>query len=133
MIKATRNQLGNVRNPYQTDARKVLTVCSAGLLRSPTAANVLHKKFGFNTRACGSCEDFALIPVSEALLAWADEVVFVNHDNFCDVSQFEEYRNILRNRTVHILDIPDLFNWGEDQLEQLIIDQYSSSEPTKTL
>ena len=48
------NRLGNSRNIYQGKDKRVLCVCSAGLLRSPTAANVLHKEFGYNTRACGS-------------------------------------------------------------------------------
>ncbi len=37
-----RNRWGNIDNPYQGSAKKVLCVCSAGMLRSPTAANVLY-------------------------------------------------------------------------------------------
>ena len=79
MIIAKLNQLANVGNPFQGKAKKVLCVCSAGLLRSPTLANVLHRQFGFNTRAVGYCQEYALIPISQALIWWADEIVFVNH------------------------------------------------------
>src|SRR5574343_525749 len=107
MIKSTRNQLANITNPYQTKAKRVLCVCSAGLLRSPTMANTLHKEYGYNTRACGSCVEFALIPISEALVYWADEIVFVNKDN--------------------ILDLPDQFCWNEGQLVEIIKEQYRSN------
>ena len=72
----TRNQEGVVFNRFQGDAVKALFVCSAGILRSPTAALHFAKTKGWNTRAVGDNEAFALIPLSEALLHWAD-VVFV--------------------------------------------------------
>ena len=63
------NRLANTHNHYQGDAKRVLCVCSAGLLRSPTAAFVLSQEpFGFNTRAAGIAEDFALIVVDDVLL-----------------------------------------------------------------
>lgn len=133
MINGTRNQLGNVSNKFQTNAKRVLAVCSAGLLRSPTTANILHKQFGFNTRACGSCKEFALIPITEALILWADEIVFVNHDNWFDLD--EEEQNLIRDSevTVRILDIPDEHCWGEPELEQEIINQWKSSKAATNL
>lgn len=121
MIKSTRNQLGNCKNGYQTDEKRVLCICSAGLLRSPTAANVLHKKFGWNTRAAGSCPDFALIPVTEVLLTWADLVIFVNPDNLDDLD--EEEKSLLAKREYITLNIPDSHNWGEPELEGMIFGQ----------
>ena len=122
MLKSTRNQLGNAKNSAQGDTKKVLCVCSAGLLRSPTMANVLHKEFGFNTRACGSCSDFALIPISQVLIHWADEVVFVNSDNLSDVGVEH-----LSSKKVLVLDIPDDFDWGDKELEFEILKQYKRS------
>lgn len=127
MIKATRNQIGNCKNAYQTNTKRVLCVCSAGLLRSPTAANILHAAHGYNTRAAGSCEDFALIPVSEVLLHWADEVVFVNRDNLNDMD--EEQLKILMGKDVFVLNLPDQFNWNEDGLKQEILSQYAKAKP----
>ena len=125
MIQGKRNQLANVTNRYQTDAKRVLSVCSAGLLRSPTLANVLHQEFGYNTRAAGSSEEYALIPVSVALLYWADEIVFVNVENFNACLYYnEEYDSIIRRKAV-VLSIEDNFEWNAPVLKQSLLDQYN--------
>jgi predicted protein tyrosine phosphatase len=76
MARMSRNQEGVVFNRWQGDVVKALFVCSAGILRSPTAALHFAKTKGWNTRAVGDNEEFALIPISEALLHWAD-IIFV--------------------------------------------------------
>lgn len=122
MIKATKNQLGVTKNPYQTDALKVLCVCSAGILRSPTMANALHAKFGYNTRSAGSCKDFALIPVSEALIYWADEIVVAEPQNMHEMET--GYFDILAGKTVHCLNLPDDYQWNDSMLRELVIIKY---------
>ena len=125
MIPAKRNQLSNVTNRYQTEAKRVLCVCSASLLRSPTLANVLHQEFAYNTRAAGSSEEYALIPVSVALLYWADEIVFVNVENFNACLYYnEEYDSIIRRKAV-VLSIEDDFEWNAPVLKQSLLDQYN--------
>ena len=48
------NRIANSTNPFQKDYKRVLCVCSAGLLRSPTAAYVLSQApYNYNTRAAG--------------------------------------------------------------------------------
>lgn len=92
-------------NPYQGRDKKVLFVCSAGILRSATAARIYAKKY--NTRAAGSAS-YALIPVSHELLLWADEVVFVNRENFLATKinyDLDEIKN--RGTIITVLDIPD--------------------------
>lgn len=114
------NRIGNVTNRFQTTAKRVLCLCSAGLLRSPTTANVLHREYGFNTRAAGVVDEYALIPVDDVLLYWADEVVCVE----------KEIHNILANKfdltdkRVVVLNIPDKFEWNDIDLQNLIIKQY---------
>lgn len=127
MITATRNQLANITNPYQTEAKRVLCVCSAGLLRSPTMANTLHQEYGYNTRACGSNEEFALIPISVALMCWADEIVFVDRDNYNNTHREEGYAHIIKNKRVVVLDIPDQFSWNQEELVEIIKEQYKES------
>ena len=73
------NALHNVTNPYQGPEKRVLCLCSASLLRSQTLATVLYEKYGYNTRSAG-VSDYALIPVSTALLEWADEIICVEHE-----------------------------------------------------
>lgn len=127
MQKATYNQLANTGNQFQTDAMKILCVCSAGLLRSPTLANVLHQEYGYNTRACGTNEEFALIPISEALIAWADLIVFVEKKMFLSLSK-EELETIEKHGIQHIcLDIPDRFPWNDEELRNLLKSSFKAA------
>jgi len=127
----TMNQLANSKNAFQGTAKKVLTVCSAGLLRSPTTAKVLGEKYGYNTRAAGIVQEYALIPVTEALIYWADEIVFMNGENL------HEYKRIWKDSKLamkmiedddfQVLNIPDNLGWGDEQLIKLILDAYDES------
>jgi predicted protein tyrosine phosphatase len=70
------NRLWNCQNPSQGKFKRVLCVCSAGLLRSPTVAWFLsNEPYNFNTRAAGLDVGHALIPVDDVLIGWADEIV----------------------------------------------------------
>lgn len=126
--KITMNRLANINNRYQTDAHRVLCLCSAGLLRSPTAANVLHQELGFNTRAAGVSEEYALILADEVLLMWADEIVCVEqsvaarlHDFLADEVKY--VNDIIPKITV--LNIPDQFEWNNEELRSTILEQYT--------
>ena len=119
------NAIHNVNNPFQGDAKKVLCVCSAGLLRSPTAANVLHKEYGYNTRACGIHADYALIPISELLVAWADEIVFMEDWMVTYASEMFD----ISEKEIRPLGVPDRFEFMEPALQRLIIERYELSRP----
>jgi predicted protein tyrosine phosphatase len=67
-------------NKYQGNATRLLFVCSVGMLRSPTAADVATG-MGFNARSCGA-DPVALIPLSANLIMWADKIVFMNRENY---------------------------------------------------
>ncbi len=124
MIKGTRNQLHNVGNIYQGKTKKVLCVCSAGLLRSATLQNFLIKEYGYNVRNCGTEESYALIPISEALVKWADEIVFVNDENYNKVS--DELDNFLVQHKCHVLDIPDQYSFNDPILVAECKKQYEN-------
>lgn len=123
MIKASKNQLYNVGNSYQGTTKKVLTVCSAGLLRSATLQNFLIKEYGYNVRNCGTVESYALIPISEALVKWADEIVFVNEENYDMVKQELEELGVISK--CYVLDIPDMYYFNEPELIDICSKQYS--------
>lgn len=114
-----RNQLANTQNKYQGDAVRALCVCSAGLLRSPTMAKWLTLQ-GYNTRACGTSQDYALIPVSEALLLWADEVYVVTGESVI-------IRQLLNDLSLPAkvieLDIPDEYGTFDPTLEKLVAEK----------
>lgn len=120
------NRMANAKNPFQGKAKKVLCVCSAGLLRSPTAAFVLGQEpFNFNTRSAGVFEDFALIPVDEVLIEWADEIVCMS----------KEHEEILKTivpknddgtttKPIFCLNVPDIYEFKNPDLMKLIAERY---------
>ena len=102
-------RLLNCRNDYQGSRKRILCVCSAGLLRSPTAAVILSQDpWNFNTRAVGIEKNWALIPIDEVLIEWADEFVCMNQN------QEEKIKDMLKPndaRKVHCLHIEDEFDY----------------------
>ena len=114
------NRMWNCKNPYQGHEKKVLCVCSAGLLRSPTAAKVLWKEYGYNTRACGLDVGHALIPIDEVLLTWADEIVCMTHDQ-CD---YIRSRFGFRDTPIVCLGINDSYAYMDPNLIANILTAY---------
>lgn len=112
------NRIHNSSNPHQGKYKRVLCVCSAGLLRSPTAALVLSQApYNYNTRAAGIDNDHALIIVDEVLLEWAEEIVCMTRD------QRRTLENLTK-KTIICLDIPDSFSYRDPKLMKLIKSAY---------
>lgn len=108
-------------NPYQTSARRIVFVCSVGMLRSPTA-QIVASQHGFNARACGSDRDRALIPLSANLIEWAEKIVFMNFENLCQaLNTFEGtgYDETIRERKV-VWNIEDQYEWGDNILFRIL-------------
>jgi predicted protein tyrosine phosphatase len=111
-----------MKNPHQGKNKKVLCVCSAGLLRSPTLAWILsNEPFNYNTRAVGTSSEYALIVLDEVQLQWADAVVFVDEDNF-DVSKWT-YKELIENMEHHVLKIPDIYEFRHPKLVEAATEQ----------
>ena len=117
------NRLGNAKNPYQTEAKRVLCVCSAGLLRSPTTANTLYAEYGYNTRAVGISDDYALVPMDVVHIYWADEIVFVEQHVY--EQALSEFPDKLKNKKIVVLALPDTFEWNDPELVANIKKQYA--------
>lgn len=122
------NRLHNATNPLQGPYKRILCVCSAGLLRSPTMAFVLGQ-MGHNARAVGSVPNYALIPIDEVLIYWAQEIVFVNKENHDDV----KHKYDLSNTDVIVLDIPDNYNYRDPDLMKICEDQYKAAIAEKAM
>lgn len=119
------NRLGNCQNRYQNfnKHKRVLCVCSAGLLRSPTAALVLSQEpWNYNTRAVGLTPEFALIPLDQVLLEWADEVVCMTEDQADAVRDM--YTQLELTALVTCLNVPDNFGYRDPELMRLISERY---------
>ncbi len=116
------NRLSNVRNPYQGLSKRVLCVCSGGLLRSPTIAWVLsNDPYNFNTRSCGTSDEYALNVIDDVLVNWADEIVCANTDHFNYVNSCYHDSAI---RVMIDLKIPDIYGYRDPELVELIKDRY---------
>jgi predicted protein tyrosine phosphatase len=116
-------------NPYQGNKPKILFVCSAGLLRSPTGAAVAVKR-GYNARSCGSHREYALIQLSANLINWAQHIVFVNQDNYnraMAVFKNTRYEEDIKHKSV-VLDIPDSYEAFHPMLEQIFNDWFDKWE-----
>ena len=131
ILKSSMNALHNVTNPYQGKDKRVLCLCSAGCLRSPSCATILQNKYGYNTRSAG-VSDYALIPVNTALLKWADEIICVEQDVFDtlmnDLNKYEESNGErIELQNIIVLDIPDIYERMNPTLQRIIIEQYEEA------
>lgn len=113
---------GIYSNSFQGDYKRVLAVCSANMLRSPTIAHVLSADpYNFNTRSAGT-HSFALIPVTEDLLRWADEIVCAETEHALIVrNKLMEYD---LDKPIVNLKIPDNYEYRNPELIKLIHSRY---------
>lgn len=114
---------GVVKNPFQGTDKKVLFVCSMGILRSATGARLYAHRY--NTRSAGTWDD-ALIPLTPLLMEWADEIVFVNETNYQQVKKFylAEEIDIDKEYNIRVLNIPDAFPHMHPELVKAFNEQY---------
>lgn len=121
------NRLGNAGNQFQGSYKKVLCVCSAGLLRSPTTAFLLSQEpYNYNTRAAGIEETYALIPVDQVLLSWADEIVCMTQEQKERLEESLEKHGY--NVPVIALEVPDCYEYRNPELMKLIREKYDAAQ-----
>ena len=113
---------GVINNPYQGMDKKVLFVCSAGILRSATAARIYGRKY--NTRCAGTGLQYALIPLNEILMEWADEIVFVNPYNYDQAGFYFDLVPYMDK--IKVLDIPDEYEHMDPRLIDHFYQQYEA-------
>lgn len=114
------NRMANSKNEFQGAYKKVLCVCSAGLLRSPTAAVVLSQPpYNYNTRAAGIVNQFALVPVDEVLIHWADEIVCMEMDQ-------ADLLSATTKKPIICLNIEDSYAYRDEKLVWLIKEKYNA-------
>jgi predicted protein tyrosine phosphatase len=121
------NRIANAGNRFQGQYKRVLCVCSAGLLRSPTAALVLSQDpFNFNTRAVGISQEYGLIPIESVHIHWADEIVTMENRHTEIIQNLIKNIGILDSAPKIIqLDISDDFAYRDPTLIELIKNTYN--------
>lgn len=123
----TKNKMAVIGNIYQGKTRRVLCVCSGGVLRSPTAAWLLSKQpFSFNTRSCGD-QEYALIPLTEELVVWADEIVVMDEYHQQSVMKILT-KNVGEDQAwplIHVLGIPDNYEFKDPELIEIMKSRFT--------
>lgn len=109
MQNNTENQ---VVRPDQTPIN-ALFVCSRNQWRSPTAEQVWRKHPLVRARSGGTSPN-ARHPVSADDINWAD-LIFVMEEKHKS-RLLANYRNLMRDKTVYVLDIPDDYRYMDADL-----------------
>lgn len=121
---------GHLSRGFQGDYKRVLCVCSAGMLRSPTIAHTLSAEpFNYNTRVAGTA-NYALTPVTDDLLQWADEIVCADDEHALYIrTRLMELGDFSDRTTLISLKIPDNYAYRDPELIDLILERYKAIQP----
>ena len=96
---------------------RILFVCSENRLRSPTAAAVFSELDGVDAISAGTNKDCEC-PVSGDLIEWADVVLVMENSHRNKISR--RFRDLLRDKKLAVLDIPDIFEFMDPMLIALL-------------
>jgi predicted protein tyrosine phosphatase len=99
------------------DQTHVLFVCSRNQWRSPTAEQIWRKHPALSVRSGGTSPN-ARHPVSANDVAWAN-VIFVMEEKHKS-RLVAQYRRLLENKPIHVLDIPDDYKFMDAELIDLL-------------
>lgn len=129
----TSERIGNASNRYQGKYKRVLAVCSGGLLRSPTIAHTLAAEpYNYNTRSVGTDPDYALNILDQVLLEWADEVVCADVEHEVEVQRRLTDTGIT-GKPVVCLKLPDVYPYRDRKLVHLIQKRYNQYLDSQTV
>ncbi|MFC5473143.1 low molecular weight protein tyrosine phosphatase family protein [Paraherbaspirillum soli] len=98
---------------------KLLFVCSRNQWRSPTGEQVWRRQPGIQARSAGTSPN-ARRKISEADIRWAD-IIFVMESKHKQ-RIMAEFPRLLENKRVHVLDIPDEYQYMDPELVDQLTD-----------
>jgi len=102
--------------------KHVLFICSQNRLRSPTAEKIFFGRAGVEVASAGLNPD-AVNPLSSDLLEWADVVFVMEKSHRNKLSK--KFWPFLTHQRVICLDIPDIFEYMDPSLVQLLEEKVS--------
>ena len=102
--------------------KHVLFICSQNRLRSPTAEKIFFGRPGVEVASAGLNPD-AVNPLSSDLLEWADVVFVMEKPHRNKLSK--KFKTFLTDQRVICLGIPDLFDYMDPMLVQLLEEKVS--------
>lgn len=84
-----------------------------------------QEPYNFNTRAVGATEEYALVPVDDVLLNWADQIVCMEESHKRQlIAQFGE---AMDDKDVVVLGLLDNFAYRDSELIELIKTKYNAA------
>ncbi|MDR9614836.1 phosphotyrosine protein phosphatase [Providencia rettgeri] len=98
-------------------------MCSKNQWRSPTAEQIWRNHESWVTRSAGTSRN-ARCPVNADLIRWAD-VIFVMEQKHKNRLQ-ADFSRLLEYKPLHILDIPDNYQYMNPELVQILQDTVPS-------
>lgn len=96
---------------------KLLFVCSENRLRSPTAEAVFSEYDRVEAIGAGTNSD-SITPVSGDLIEWADVILVMEKSHKNKITK--KYRDLLKGKRVVVLDIPDNYEFMDEDLVKLL-------------
>ncbi|MCI0413984.1 phosphotyrosine protein phosphatase [bacterium] len=97
---------------------KVLFVCNANKLRSPTAERIFRERPGLEVKSAGVDED-ATVTVNRETLEWAD-LIFVMEKRQRNVIH-KKFKDIYEKKPIVCLYIPDVYDLMQPELIELLM------------
>ncbi len=101
----------------RTEPLHVLFVCSRNQWRSPTAEQVWKNHPGLLARSAGLSKA-ARRRLTVADLRWADLILVMEENHKSRIRA--EYRDEVRHKRMHVLDIPDDYTFMQPELIEVL-------------
>jgi predicted protein tyrosine phosphatase len=96
---------------------KVLFICGANKLRSPTAEHVFSVREGIEVSSAGLRND-ATNPVTPELLEWAETIFVMEQSHRRKLS--DRFQRHLGGKRIICLEIPDEYDYMEPRLVEIL-------------
>ena len=96
---------------------RILFVCSKNQWRSPTAERVFRTEPGLAVRSAGTARS-ARRTINVADIRWADLILVMEDKHRARLRA--QFRDEVRYKAVHVLDIPDLYRYMDPDLVALL-------------
>lgn len=96
---------------------KVLFVCRVNRMRSLTAEHLFSNDPRFEVKSAG-VKDTARVPVTRELLEWADYILVMEKSHRNKIR--EKYEDIYQNKRIINLEIPDIYPYMDERLQNLL-------------
>jgi len=97
---------------------QVLFLCTHNQLRSPTAEQVFSTSPHLTVTSAGIHRDAATVVTSE-LIDWSDHIFAMEETHRIALSK--RFGSSLNNTRIHVLDIPDHYDYLAQELVELLI------------